>query len=325
MNFKSISKNTICLFSEFINPKYIFEKSEIKSFFPFWHTVSDIEPIHIKHLYKIKSIKNFKDDIDFLTKYFQPVSFEDFIKNNNSNNKPKIVLSFDDGLSECYNIIAPILVEKGIPAIFFINSDFVDNKKMFYKHKLSIIKEKIGKRENEFISKKIIPENYFNLKHSEDDLINKLAEILDIDFYEYMQTQKPYMNMEQIHILEKQGFEIGAHSLNHPLYSEISILQQILQTERSLFFIKLYLNQKLKLFAFPFTDFGVSDLFFETVYSTNTADYTFGTAGIKKDYFEKNIQRIAMENEGKSAKKIIKSEFISYKIKSFFNLEKVKR
>jgi len=40
---------------------------------PFYHVVSD-EPLpHVEQLYNIKTIQQFKDDLDFLLKHFKPI------------------------------------------------------------------------------------------------------------------------------------------------------------------------------------------------------------------------------------------------------------
>ncbi|WP_262708643.1 polysaccharide deacetylase family protein [Natronoflexus pectinivorans] len=52
-------------------------------------------------------------------------------------------LTFDDGLSEIYHETIPILEKKGIPATIFLNTGFIDNKKMFYRFKSSLVIESI--------------------------------------------------------------------------------------------------------------------------------------------------------------------------------------
>jgi len=46
--------------------------------------------------------------------------------------------------------------------------------------------------------------------------------------------------------------------------------------------------------------------FFEQITDSNVADITFGTAGIKKDCIEKNLQRIPVEKMGMAAKNYVK-------------------
>jgi len=264
--------------------RFLIKFSGKKVIYPFYHIISDNPPAHIKHLYPVRSIKQFEKDLDFLQEHFTASEFPP------KKNKPSFILTFDDGLSEVYNIIAPILKTRNIPAIFFINSAFVDNKDMFFNYILSLKKE--------------------NPK---------------IDFKEYLKNKKPYLTKQQISKLKTEGFTIGAHSINHPLYSEINEDEQIRQTEESIKFVSENFNETQKLFAFPFSDDSVKDTFFETVFNNRIADFTFGTAGIKDDVFERNIQRIPIEKYGLSAKRHIKTELFLYIIKRFFGRNFVKR
>ena len=100
------------------------------------------------------------------------------------------------------------------------------------------------------------------------------------------------MNETEIKAFIHQGFTIGAHSMNHPYYRDISFEQQLLETNESLDFIQQKFNLDYRVFSFPFTDDGVSKNFFNTIKS----DFTFGTAGIKDDEFSTNIQRLPMDN-----------------------------
>ncbi len=305
------------IFINFIPTRLLITLSGKRTIYPFYHIVSDNPPIHIRHLYPIKTVEQFEKDLDFLQKHFSASVFP--VKNNN----PQFVLSFDDGLSEVYDTIAPILVKRNIPAIFFINSGFTDNKDLFFKYKISIIIEELNKNK--------IPEDLTNIlnckklrdcrnklllmKFSDNKTIDKIAEILKIDFKDYLKTKKPYLSKTQISKLINDGFKIGAHSINHHLFSEINFDKQIKQTEDSINFIQRNFKTDKKLFAFPFSDYGVSDAYFKTVFEKNIADFTFGTAGIKDDIFEKNIQRIPTEKYGLSAKRHIKTEYLRYMIK----------
>lgn len=281
---KEVLFKIISIFTSLIPVSLLIKLSGKRTIYPFYHIVSDTPPAHIKHLYPIRSIKQFEKDLDFLQKHFIASEL------NSENNKKQFVLSFDDGLSEVYKIIAPILKKRNIPAIFFINSGFVDNKAMF----------------KNFI---------VNLKNGNPK----------INVKEYLKDKKPYMTIEQINGLKNQGFIIGAHSINHPLFSEINEDEQIRQIKESVDFITENFKEEQKLFAFPFTDNGIKDRFFKTIFENNIVDFTFGTAGIKDDNIKNNIQRIPVEKYGLSAKKHIKTELLLYILKHIFNSEKVKR
>src|SRR3982751_1476548 len=116
--------------------------SPVTSLFPYHHIVSDEYVPHIRNMYPYKNVRQFTNDLEFLLKYFQPITPPDlisFINQHHSLPRKKFLITFDDGFKEVYEIVAPILKARSVPAIFFINPAFIDNKEMFYRNKISII------------------------------------------------------------------------------------------------------------------------------------------------------------------------------------------
>ena len=257
-------------------------------FLPFYHVVSNQDLPHILN-YNFRNIFQFEKELDFYLKYFEPVSLE-FLLNHRSPSKKVFHLSFDDGLKECAEIIAPILLKKGIPASFFVNTGFVDNKKLFHKYKASLIFRNIQEKpkaeierllnENNLVGKKVLKAEISQLV-----VLDELAKILGIDFEQFLQSQKPYLTTSQILELQSQGFTIGAHSIDHPEFWKISADDQIAQVRESMEWINKTVNPSIKSFAFPFTDYGVPFSVLETIKKENLCDITFGTAGLKYDSF----------------------------------------
>lgn len=308
---------------------------------PVYHGVSDQDELHIKYLYPVKSVMKFEEDLDFFNKHFNAIDLDTLIKTkvkNNNNDNKTFFLSFDDGLSSIYHTIAPILVKKGIPAHIFINSAFVDNKALMFRYKQSLLVEKLVKRQNSSLIvelKKILCKNeesdsdvltgILNLKYHQSDLLDQFAELLDVDFMEFLNTYKPYLTKEQIHSLIKSGFTFGSHSIDHPEFRYIDMNQQIKQIEESVSFVTNNFSPSIKTFAFPFTDFGVKDKLFKYIKDKGLIDYTFGGAGIKNEKYDFHFQRIPMEETTLSAKKIIHTEYFYYIFKMPFGKNSIKR
>lgn len=298
-----------------------------KVVFPFYHTVDDVVPAHIKHLYRPRTTKEFEQDLDTLLSTYNPISLEELNAGNVT--KPSFLLTFDDGLSEFSQIVAPILLRKGIPAVNFINTDFVDNKKLFYRFKESLIVEQMGKHpeypstlakilecnENE-VKRKVL-----DLGYSDQRLLDRCAEMTGLSFDKYLKEEKPYMTTEEIKSLERQGFRFGAHSTDHPLYSKLTIQEQIEKTKSSIEQMSNILEHDTKAFSFPFTDAEVSRDFFAKC----GAEITFGTAGIKHDSITTNYQRIPMEEGEMSCKSILASEYAYFAFKALLNKNYIQR
>lgn len=311
--------------------------------FPFYHTVSDEQPAHLKHLYKVKTIREFRSDLDFLLKRFEPVHPEILISDawKKPISKPSFILSFDDGLSEVYHIIAPILREKGVPAVFFLNNDFIGNHKLFYRCKASLLAEKVSTLNNLRTmlremngNSPVSPSRYGELDRivmkfgfHEENKLDMLAGLLGVDFTKYLQENQPYMSHEMVADLLQQGFMIGAHGSEHVHFNMLEPDKQLEELCRSMDGIQLTYKLNYRFFAFPFTDEGLSPRFFNQVYNKEKPliDAGFGTSGIKKQNHFPHFQRVSMEKPAYSAKELLKTAYFYYLLKKMAGRHKDRR
>lgn len=110
-----------------------------------YHVVSDELLPHIPHLYPQKSTFEFEQDLLYLKRHFRLVSYQDLtdyflgIRRLPSN---AAYISFDDGFAECYTADRPLLLKHRIPCIFFLTTDFIDNRHLCYRSKVSLCVDK---------------------------------------------------------------------------------------------------------------------------------------------------------------------------------------
>ncbi len=310
--------------------------------FPFYHLVSDDPSPFVKHLYPVVSEKQFRKDLDFLLTHFSPADFDEvlaFAENKKKSSKPRFFLTFDDGFSECYNVVAPILKEKGVPAAFFVNPAFVGNKQLSHRQKVSLIVEEILNCTDQNLIRKagivfpgeisgkddlILAVKQFEITGLE--LIETIAGIFQINFQEALSTFQPYMDMSEILQLQSDGYVIGSHSFDHPEFNLLSPDKMKEQLENSFRFLETHLEIEYRTFSFPFNDIGVPALFFNYLTSECRVEVSFGTSGIKHDEAPRNLQRIPMEMDGfNSAEAIIRSEYFYYLGKALVGKNRVKR
>lgn len=301
-----------------------FEKENIEQSFPLdyclpvYHCVSDENLPHLNHIIQYKNVKQFENDLDYLSKHFQFVNwdeFKDFFKGNFKAKKKIALLTFDDGFREFYDVVLPILERKGIYAINFINPPFIDNNDLMFRCKASLIVDKIKTSKSKNLEINI--EKVLKIDYKNKTRLDEIAEKLEIDFDSYLNEQKPYLDFNQLKNLTAKGFGISAHSWDHPLYCDLSLEDQLENAVKSLNFTKEnnFLDDS---FAFPFTDFGVRKDFFESLFKNEQLSYSFGCAGIKLDSINNNLQRIPMET-GETASQTLKKEIAYFKFKKLLN------
>jgi len=288
---------------------------------PYYHMVSDENILHVKHLYRYKTTREFREDLDLLLKTYSPTGLIDllnYMKTDRSFPDRVFLLTFDDGYREINDIVAPILLEKGITATIFVNSAFIDNKQLCYLNKASLIVEQFQKHWSSGLEETLsrilhsneigfddIGSGILSISYQQRGLLDEIANVMDIDFSDYLLVNKPYLTSDQINDLIESGFTIGAHSIDHPVYSSLSLEDQVHQTIESVKLVREMFHLSYGVFAFPHSDHNVSKEFFSILSYSGLIDLSFGTAGLIEDSVPNHLQRFSLEKPVVAAERII--------------------
>lgn len=302
-----------------LHPANHLARTGLDGIFPFYHAVTDQALLHTRHLYPLRSKARFEADLEVLLKYFEPVSMADFLSGEVPGNARKIpmVLSFDDGLVQCHQETMPILLKKGLPATFFLNNDFIDNRDLFFRFKVSLLLELLpGKSGTEKTQAATllqcrVPDlknRLLGLSYPERDLLDTLAGAWSYSFREYLEKQPVYLSSSQVSDMIREGFEIGSHGFDHPQFSLLSQNETIHHIRWSTEDLQTRFGMSYRYFAFPFTDDGVQDDTIGKLFSGGIIDAGFGTAGLKDDRWPAYRQRVPMEWSGLDARRILRGE-----------------
>ncbi len=292
--------------------------------FPFYHTVSDFLLAHVSHLYPLRTEKDFEQDLEEMLKWFEPISLGDFIGGKRLvEGKRYMVLTFDDGLAGCHQVIAPILMKKGIPAAFFLNNHFIDNRGLFYRYKASLLIDRIRTDEEALktvaeylvIPESKVEESIYLISEDQISLLDVLIKEAEVDVSLYMKDSPIYLSSRQVMELVQWGFEIGGHSPNHADFSKLKPKEIITQVSSSIGDLQHRFQVSTRYFSFPFTSWGIPDELIDQMLERGTAEVLLGTAGLKRQDKPGFIQRIPMEEFHGPAGKAIKTEYLYYLLK----------
>jgi len=297
-----------------------------RAIFPYYHLVNDKKVAHINHLYAYKNINAFKKDLDFLTQNYTSISPETLIQ---SIGKPPIpnnsfLLTFDDGLSEIYTTVYPILKARKISAMFFLNPNFIDNNKSLYKHDLSVIIEKMKSADLKSevintVAQKLglsnpaiddLSKRILQIKQSDAAQIEEIASLLKLDLKKYLADHKPYLTQGQIKEMIADGFFFGGHTMSHPRLPELPLEQQKEEVLTSMQWVKDTFELEYSSFAFPFSDKGISKSLINAIFDYDANALVFGNSGFRKDIHPRIIQRFSLEDSSKKTARTIITENI---------------
>ena len=310
---------------------------------PLYHLVSDAPVPHVRHLYPVKTVAQFSQDLDFLLKHFQPIDLPELLRLIKTGRPPArnaLLLTFDDGLREFHDVIGPVLQAKGVPAVCFLNSDFLDNKGLFYRYQASLLLEALAREPGlaqipaarAWLAAHAAPGQdlraaVLSIDYPRRAALGVLALALGVDFDLYLRTQQPYLTTPQVRAMQAQGFHFGAHSCDHPEYRLIPLAEQLRQTRESAAAVAAAFQPAHQTFAFPFTDFGVSDAFFQQIHQPGSPlALTFGCAGLKHEPWPRHVQRVPLETpDARGAHEIVPTEYLYFLLKALLGRNTIRR
>jgi peptidoglycan/xylan/chitin deacetylase (PgdA/CDA1 family) len=244
----------------------------------FYHVVCEQRLPHLAHLYSFHTPEAFEKQIRFLQSRFDFVSEDDLLARASTGASLPVRaahLSFDDGLSQCFSVVRPILLKLGVPCSFFACSDYVDNRRVFHRHIVSLCLDSLDAldrraaiepllaRASEIAGSPLRSKDELSLwlrgrdRDSEADL-RALAPALEVDVDSLTTTIEPFMSSAELLALQREGFSIGAHGRSHSdlrRMSHVEVRDEIVLASRS---IAALLGRNAVAFAFPYSGEGIS-------------------------------------------------------------------
>ena len=291
-----------------------------------YHSLSslDAEPEINKNPYRTKSA--FTEDIVFIKNNFNVLSLKEFLEINNKGGKfpeRSLLITFDDGLAIQYNHMYPILKSHNIPATFFLNNAFIDNRDLHYERKIYIILRKLNELQDNSVERKIskaVSKDYsdeFNLKnfihkleYKSKNTLDTVADELGISFADYLNENKIYLTTQQIDTMLRNNMTIGGHSIDHPDFTELSLEDQVNQTLSCMNDLVSRFQLDYKAFAFPYNDRALDTALFERI--SDSIDVSFGSSGFARDEFKMHFQRGSIDNSTQGFKRAMAVLFSKY-------------
>lgn len=296
--------------------------SDVNPLVVYYHLVSNKAVPHVDNLYAFRSVSEFERDMDVLIRFFRPASLQDFLRSLDGKQvlpRNSFLLTFDDGLKECYEVVAPILRKYRIPATFFLCSAFVNNKELAYDHKKSLLTyvlkgRKLSPSEEGQVRAQLegvgvlgtsLSVALLSVDYRRRMVLDSIAELIGVDFSAYLKSVQPYLTSDQVNELLRMGHAIGAHSIDHPRYADLPLVDQVHQTRESLRFVKEQFSPGYSAFAFPSSDARVSKEFYLQASGQGGAEVFFGNHGLLEDCVPRSVQRSSMEKTSLPAEAIL--------------------
>lgn len=200
-----------------------------------------------------------------LAPYYRFMSLEDALAYHGpQDSRPPIVLTFDDGYKSWLTEVVPVLKKKRIPALFLPTVSFVERTQLPW---YEVVDRFVRRRRGQFIQigderfpvkavardqllKRSLHQRLKALDHAELlQLMSGLERQLEPDDLRIIRDK--YLSVEELRSLAGPLFEIGSHTLTHPILTRIPVedaRQELVESKRAL---ESIVNRPVRYVAYP--------------------------------------------------------------------------
>lgn len=227
------------------------------------------------------SVSVFEEQIRFLRENFRVITTSDLaaqLGEENHRLNGACLITFDDGWRDNYIHAFPILVKLGVPALFFLASDYIGTGKIFWPERLvgilNFIRASHADKLNS-LELKLLPSDLTDQLHRAamvphdlrskqiNDLVNRLKKYdaglvhssLDLLVREMAFSEASFgrlmMNWDEARAMAAQKMEFGSHTRTHAILTQINrqdVFEELLGSKVA---IEEQLNRPIKYISYP--------------------------------------------------------------------------
>ena len=212
----------------------------------------------------IPVLEEFSWQMEILARHFNPLSLSDALLMMDEGRLPEraACVTFDDGYADNESVALPVLQKWGVPATVFVATGFLNGGRMWNDTVTESIRSLAGNSldleelglgryslATIFEQREALNEVLTTIKHwSPDDRIQA------VNIIESKADRLPVnlmMTENQVRSLDKNGIEIGGHTVSHPILATLdakSAWNEIKQNKEEL---EILLGKPIRYFAYP--------------------------------------------------------------------------
>lgn len=288
-----------------------------------YHMVSAERLPHFR-LYPHKNPSQFEEDVIFARD--RAVTYRELVDRRLRNTalpRNGLIFTFDDGFAECHDVVRPILQRHGVDGVFFVTTNFLDDRVPFFECTLSqcltqaeclpldgvrqilraagidragFVRERerygraVERSSSALVTGDGSPERemlfLWLLGFGAEDTggIETACSLLEVDAAAYSERRPIFMSTAQIRQLAADGFTVGAHGLNHRLLENCEPEAIEREIVASCSIVRDLTGQERVPFAFPHSGLAVGRKVISEILQRNPmVDLVFDSGCLRRD------------------------------------------
>ena len=238
-----------------------------------YHRVLDVEdedtfPFDIELV--SASVAAFAFQMEFLRAHYWPMTFATLLEHIDAGQSPRgaAVVTFDDGFSDNYDNVFPVLRRLGVPATIFLATDYLDRQQTYWYEQVS--HSVLATAADRLVLPGRAPIAIGRTTPERRDIIKGLLQWMKavpnerrLEAIESVKTQLGGMDAplrdprsapltwDQVKEMSAAGIEFGSHSVTHPVLSRVGPEQLAHELEASKRRIEETIGKPVDTFAYP--------------------------------------------------------------------------
>jgi len=211
----------------------------------------------------------FEAALRFLTTYYHPVCLEDVLTSSDSAPLPAraVLVSFDDAYASVVEIAAPLCQKFGVPAVFFVNAGFLDNRCLAPDNLVCYVANVLGMPTVNAAARAVRGADYPELRSLPDvfgrffpslklaerrAFLEALGKLGGIDERRLASEAALYLTSSQLRTLTGFDFEIGNHTYTHVHCRALSSEDFVEEIDRNKAMLEAASGAKVRSFSQPY-------------------------------------------------------------------------
>ena len=211
----------------------------------------------------------FAEQMDYLTQKYNVISGKDVAEWVNGGRElpsDAAMVTFDDGYYDNLEHAYPVLKARGLPAVIFLTTDFIDSAAPFYWDVVAYCFDHTSKDSADFPllgsrhwhdvdSRTVVMDEWIALiktlpEADKKKQVIQLPDVLSASVPDDLSAGLT-LTWSDVRYLSKNGIEMGSHTASHPILTRVSLEEAKAELERSKIRIEAEIKSPVVSFAYP--------------------------------------------------------------------------
>jgi len=234
-----------------------------------FHHICDVQSSFTAGIRVSISPKRFEEALKFFTAYYVPVRLEDVLTDCGGRGLPPraLLVTFDDAYASVAEWAAPLCRQYGVPAVFFVNAAFLDNRRLAPDNLVCYVADKQGMETINLAAQTISGQEAVQLRTlaevfgaffpaissaQREIFLDALRKLSGIDESLLAREANLYLSGKQLRDMASFDIEIGNHTYTHTHCRSLSTKDFGSEVDRNKAELEALSGTKVRSFSLPY-------------------------------------------------------------------------